>query len=354
MPGTDGTELNRIREEYGDLMNEEEKKHFPTDQEQAKKRIEQREKRGKEISKIDGWISTFGGPWTGAPWIWSASMSFGGYSLALLFCMRVLWITASRWSVDDVLSKTVYVSIVIFLNVFVLNRLRVKSVRNPDLYKKNCAQMIVVLSVAFFIGLFHYSLLAAIAVGVVMPCFFIALLYEYPEPLQPVLQRADTLWTSFLLYMTSTDLSKTSELADFNKTQSRFILFFLCILLTNLMFLMTLPSGGPISIFIYLLSLYTVLRLSMRDVVRWINDGDESTYETWYRFYQGSTLFTIAMFFNVYFSRKVIARAVDLSDAPAVFIPMFVFLSSVFFCDEIYAFFFMNKIKSLENEREML
>ena len=354
MSGTDETELSRIREEYGDLMNAEEKERFPSAQEQAKKRIEQREKREKEISRIDRWISTFGGAWIGGPWIWSASGLVGGYSLALLFCMRVLWITASRWSVDDVLSKTVYVSIVIFLNVFVLNRLRVKSVRNPDLYKKNCAQMIVVLSVAFFIGLFHYSLLAAIAVGVVMPCFFAALLYEYPESLRPVVQRVDALWTPFLLYMTSTDLSKTGELADFNKTQSHFVLFFLCVLLTNLMFLMTLPSGGPISVFIYLLSLYTVPLLSMRDVVRWINDGDESTYETWYRFYQGSTLFTIAMFFNVYFSRKVIARAVDLSDAPAVFIPVFILLSSVFFCDEIYAFFFMNKIKSLENEREML
>ena len=349
MSGTDETELNRIREEYGDLMNEEDKEHFPSAQEQAAKEIEQREKREKKISRIDGWISTFRGPWT-----WSASGSFGGYSLVLLACMMYLWVTVSRWSVDDVFSKKVYVSIAIFLNIFVLNRFRVKSVRNPDLYKKNCAQMIVVFSVAFLVALFHYSLLAAIAVGVVFPCFFMALLYEYPEPLQPVLQRADTLWASFLLYMTSTDLSKTSELADFNKTQSRFILFFLCILLTNLMFLMTLPSGGPISVFIYLLSLYTVPLLSMRDVVRWINDGDESTYETWYRFYQGSTLFTIAMFFNVYFSRKVIARAVDLSDAPAVFIPVFILLSSVFFCDEIYAFFFMNKIKSLENEREML
>ena len=30
MSGTDETELNRIREEYGDLMNEEEKEYFPT------------------------------------------------------------------------------------------------------------------------------------------------------------------------------------------------------------------------------------------------------------------------------------------------------------------------------------
>ena len=29
MSGTDETELNRIREEYGDLMNEEEKEPFP-------------------------------------------------------------------------------------------------------------------------------------------------------------------------------------------------------------------------------------------------------------------------------------------------------------------------------------
>ena len=30
MSGTDETELNRIREAYGDLMNEEEKEYFPT------------------------------------------------------------------------------------------------------------------------------------------------------------------------------------------------------------------------------------------------------------------------------------------------------------------------------------
>ena len=30
MSGTDETELSRIREEYGDLMNEEEKANFPT------------------------------------------------------------------------------------------------------------------------------------------------------------------------------------------------------------------------------------------------------------------------------------------------------------------------------------
>lgn len=30
MSGTDETELSRIREEYGDLMNEEEKADFPT------------------------------------------------------------------------------------------------------------------------------------------------------------------------------------------------------------------------------------------------------------------------------------------------------------------------------------
>ena len=349
MSGTDETELNRIREEYGDLMNEEDKEHFPTAQEQAKKRVEQREKREKEISRIDGWISTFRGPWT-----WSASGSFAGYSLVLLACMMYLWVTVSSWSVDDVFSKKVYVSIAIFLNIFVLNRFRVKSVRNPDLYKKNCAQMIVAFSVAFLIGLFHYSLLVAIAVGVVMPCFFAALLYEYPVSLRPMVQRVDALWMPFLLYMTSTDLSNTNELADFNKTQSRFILFFLCVLLTSLMLLMMLPGGGPISISIYLFLLYTVLLLSMRDVVRWINDDDQSTYEVWYRSYDGRLLFAIAMLFYMYFGRKVIARVVDLSDAPAVFIPVFVFLSSVFFCDEIYAFFFMNKIKSLENEREML
>ena len=153
-------------------------------------------------------------------------LNLGAYNVAPFFCSMVLWMPVSRWSVDDVLSTILYVSIAIFLNLFVLNRFRVKSVRNPDLYKKNCAQMIAVFSVAFLVGLFHYSLLAAIAVGVVMPCFFIALLYEYPESLRPIVQRVDALWTPFLLYMTSTDLSKTSELADFNKTQSRFILFF--------------------------------------------------------------------------------------------------------------------------------
>ena len=273
MSGTDETELNRIREEYGDLMNEEDKEHFPSAQEQAAKEIEQREKREKKISRIDGWISTFRGPWT-----WSASGSFGGYSLVLLACMMYLWVTVSRWSVDDVFSKKVYVSIAIFLNIFVLNRFRVKSVRNPDLYKKNCAQMIVVFSVAFLVALFHYSLLAAIAVGVVMPCFFAALLYEYPESLGPVVQRVDDLWTPFLLYMTSTDLSKTGELADFNKTQSRFILFFLCVLLISLMFLIILPGGGPISISIYLFLLYTVPLLSMRDAVRLINNNDFPQY----------------------------------------------------------------------------
>ena len=219
MPGTDETELNRIREAYGDLMNEEDRVHFPTAQEQAKKRIEQREKREKEISRIDGWISTLGNPWR-----WS--MSFGAYNGTPLFCIIVLWNTVSRWSVDDVLSTILYVSISIFLIVFLLNRFRVKSVRNPDLYRKRCAQMIVALSAVFFIALFHYSLLVAIGVGVVMPCFFVALLYEYPEFLRPMAQRLDALWMPFLLYMTSTDLSKTSELADCNKTQSRYILFF--------------------------------------------------------------------------------------------------------------------------------
>lgn len=46
MSGTDETELNRIREAYGDLMNEEDRVHFPTAQEQAKRRVEER--RGKE------------------------------------------------------------------------------------------------------------------------------------------------------------------------------------------------------------------------------------------------------------------------------------------------------------------
>lgn len=341
-----GTELNRIREKYGDLMNEEDKEHFPTAQEQAKKKVEQREKREKEISRIDGWISTLGNPWR-----WS--MSFGAYNGTPLFCIIVLWNTVSRWSVDDVLSTILYVSIAIFLIVFLLNRFRVKSVRNPDLYKKNCAQMIAVLSVAFFVALFHYSLFAAIAVGVVMPCFFAALLYEYPESLRSVVQRVDDLWMPFLLYMTGTDLSKTSELADFNKTQSRFILFFLCVLLTSLVFLMILPGGGPISVLIYLFLLYTVPLLSMRDAVRLINDDDQSHYYI-HLGVAGGLPFLLAAPFLTYFIRKLLDGAVDLSDAPAVFIPVFVFLSSVFFCDEIYAFFFMNKIQSLENEREML
>ena len=350
MSGTDETELNRIREEYGDLMNEEDKEHFPTAQEQAAKRVEQREKREKKISKINRWISLLNGPWNG-PWNWS--VSFGGYNIVILFCLLYLWMTVSRWSsVDEALTKTVYVSIAIFLNLFVLNRFRVKSVRNPDLYKKNCAQMIVVFSVAFLVALFHYSLLAAIAVGVVMPCFFAALLYEYPESLGPVVQRVDDLWTPFLLYMTSTDLSKTGELADFNKTQSRFILFFLCVLLISLMFLIILPGGGPISISIYLFLLYTVPLLSMRDAVRLINNNDFPQYYIHLGMASGLPCI-IAMLFSMYFSRKIISP-LDLSDAPAVFIPMFVYLSSVFFCDEIYAFFFMNKIKSLENEREML
>ena len=48
MSGTDETELNRIREEYGDLMNEEDRAHFPTAQEQAKKRVEERREREKQ------------------------------------------------------------------------------------------------------------------------------------------------------------------------------------------------------------------------------------------------------------------------------------------------------------------
>ena len=48
MSGTEGTELNRIREEYGDLMNEEDKEHFPTAQEQAKKKYEERREREKQ------------------------------------------------------------------------------------------------------------------------------------------------------------------------------------------------------------------------------------------------------------------------------------------------------------------
>ena len=48
MSGTDETELNRIREEYGDLMNEEDKEHFPTAQEQAAKRVEERREREKQ------------------------------------------------------------------------------------------------------------------------------------------------------------------------------------------------------------------------------------------------------------------------------------------------------------------
>ena len=83
MSGTDEPELNRIREAYGDLMNEEDRVHFPTAQEQAKKRIEQREKREKEISRIEGLISTLGNPWR-----WS--MSFGAYNGTPLFCIIVL------------------------------------------------------------------------------------------------------------------------------------------------------------------------------------------------------------------------------------------------------------------------
>ena len=345
MSGTDGTELNRIREEYGDLMNEEDKEHFPTAQEQAKKRIEQREKREKEISKKDMWIIMLSGPWN-----WSG---VGGHSFAPFYCIVMLWVTVSRWSVDDVLNTMVYVSMVVFFITIILTWLRVKSVRNPNLYKKRCAQMMAALSVALLIALFHYSLLAAIAVGVVVPCFFVALLYEYPTSLRPVVQRVDDLWMPFLLFMTSTDLSKTGELADFNKTQSRFILFFLYILLTSLTLLMMLPGGGVISVFIYLLSLYTVLLLSMRDVVRLINDDDQSKYEAWYRNI-GRLPFGLAVLFYIYFSRKVLARAVDLSDAPAVFIPMLILFSSLFVSEQTYAFFFMNKIKSLENEREML
>lgn len=122
--------------------------------------------------------------------------------------------------------------------------------------------------------------------------------------------------------------------------------------MTSLAFLMMLPGGGSVSVFIYLLLLYTVPLLSMRDAVRLINNNDFPHYHIHFGV-AGGFPFLLAVLFYMYFSRKLI-RPIDLSDAPAVFIPVFVFLSSVFFCDEIYAFFFMNKIKSLENEREMV
>ena len=332
MSHIDDTERNRIREQYGELMSEEEKEHFPTAQEQALKEYEEDKERG-------WWEVAF-----------NAALLYFGPNFELSMSAILISLYISQLSG---ISLRFYLVLACILYAIVVTWFRRRSMMDIDKYKETCVRTIIILSIALSLVLQMYSFSVMLLLGMLIPAFFVSLFFDRPLILRNPIERVENLWGKLIDNMVDTDTSRNSEIAEFNKVQSWLILFFFYLFSVGLIFLVTLYDVWYLYAPLYLLTVYLIIVMQSRGVSKLIKDKDQLRYMIQKSNVTGVATFVFGCF--GFFALSFLDAAVgSLQRAGETALICIVCLCVPnFIVAEVSIAYAMNKLNELKNKEEV-